>query len=44
MWFFRSPDIVFGEDALEHLASIKGRRALIVTDETILALGYVDRV
>jgi len=44
VWFFRSPDIVFGEDALEHLASIKGRRALIVTDETILALGYVDRV
>ena len=44
MWFFRSPEIVFGEDALDYLAEIQGRKALIVTDENILALGFVDRV
>jgi alcohol dehydrogenase class IV len=44
MWFFRSPEIVFGEDALDYLAQIEGHRALIVTDEKIVALGFVDRV
>jgi alcohol dehydrogenase class IV len=44
MWFFRSPEIIFGEDALEHLANIQGRKALIVTDENITALGFVDWV
>jgi len=44
MWFFRSPEIVFGDSALDHLASIEGRRALIVTDENIVALGFVELV
>ncbi len=44
MWFFRSPEIVFGEDALDHLAEIQGNRAFIVTDENILALGFVEKV
>jgi alcohol dehydrogenase class IV len=44
MWFFRSPEIVFGEGALDHLADIQGCKALIVTDETIVELGLVDRV
>jgi alcohol dehydrogenase class IV len=44
MWFFRSPEIVFGEDALEYLANIQGRKALIVTDENIVALGFVEKV
>lgn len=44
MWFFRSPDIIFGEGALEHLAEIEGQRALIVTDANVLALGYVELV
>jgi alcohol dehydrogenase class IV len=44
MWFFRSPEIVFGEDALDYLADIQGRRALIVTDENIRALGFVKLV
>ena len=33
MWFFRSPEIVFGEGALDHLADLEGHRAFIVTDE-----------
>ena len=44
MWFFRSPEIVFGEGALDYLAEIRGRKALIVTDPNVLALGLVDRV
>ena len=44
MWFFRSPEIVFGEDALDYLAEIQGHKALIVTDENILALGFVEKV
>jgi alcohol dehydrogenase class IV len=41
MWFFRSPEIIFGENALDHLAEIQGTRAFIVTDENIVALGFV---
>ncbi|KPL20072.1 MAG: NADH-ubiquinone oxidoreductase subunit 6 [Anaerolineae bacterium SM23_84] len=44
MWYFNSPLIVFGEDALFELTSIEGKRAFIVTDANILALGLVDRV
>ncbi len=44
MWYFISPKIVFGADALEALDELPGRRALIVTDATILQLGLVDKV
>jgi alcohol dehydrogenase class IV len=44
MWWFISPTIVFGSDALEHLGTVKGTRALIVTDEQIRRLGFVDEV
>ena len=44
MWYFRSPEIVFGQDALDHLAYLKGRRAFIVTDPVVVRLGFVDRV
>ena len=44
MWFFRSPEIVFGDGALEYLADLQGRKAFIVTDENIVALGLVDKV
>ena len=44
MWFFRSPEILFGQGALDHLAEIEGRRALIITDPNIVALGYVEAV
>jgi alcohol dehydrogenase class IV len=44
MWFFRSPEIVFGEGALDHLAGIQGEKAFIVTDENIVALGLVAQV
>lgn len=44
MWYFNSPRIVFGEDALCHLSELAGRRAFIVTDPNIARLGFVERV
>jgi alcohol dehydrogenase class IV len=44
MWYFNSPLVVFGEDALNELASIRGHRAFVVTDGNMVRLGHVDRV
>ncbi len=44
MWFFTSPQIVFGEGALSYLAQIRGTRALIITDAQMVRLGFVDLV
>ncbi len=43
MWFFGSPQIVFGEDSLSWLNTLSGQRAFIVTDPTMQKLGFVDR-
>jgi alcohol dehydrogenase class IV len=45
MWTFVSPRvIVFGDDALTFLEGEKAGKALIVTDNTIAKLGFVDAV
>ena len=44
MWFFDSPHIVFGEDALAHLEQLTGRLAFIVTDNNLAKLGLLQRV
>jgi len=44
MWFFNSPEIVFGEGSLSYLANLQGRRACVITDENLLQLGYVNRL
>jgi alcohol dehydrogenase class IV len=44
MWYFQSPKIVFGEDALSHLESIQGNRAFIVTDAHMVELGFLKTV
>jgi alcohol dehydrogenase class IV len=44
MWFFNSPEIVFGSGALDYLEEIEGQRAFIVTDANIVALGFADQV
>ncbi|MBN1977956.1 MAG: iron-containing alcohol dehydrogenase [Anaerolineae bacterium] len=44
MWNFVSPRIVFGEGALDVIDELKGKRALVVTDRTLVELGLVDRV
>ena len=44
MWFFNSPEIVFGEGALSYLAQLHGARAYIVTDPQMVQFGFVDLV
>lgn len=44
MWFFRSPTIVFGEDALHHLAELKGKRAFVVADPILRKQGLLGPV
>lgn len=44
MWYFVSPQVVFGEGALDALDELEGQRALIVTDPVIIQLGLVERV
>jgi len=44
MWYFVVPEVVFGQDALSHLAQLKGKSAFIVTDKNIVSLGFVDKV
>ncbi len=44
MWHFRSPQIVFGEDALAYLGQLRGRQAFLVTDATVAGLGLTRPV
>lgn len=44
MWFFSSPQIIFGEQSLSYLERLIGERAAIVTDATLVKLGMVDRI
>jgi len=44
MWFFTSPQIVFGEGSLSYLENVRGRRACIVTDANLVRLGYANRI
>jgi alcohol dehydrogenase class IV len=43
MWYFNSPQIVFGEDALCRLEELHGRQAFIVTDANVQHL-QLDRL
>lgn len=44
MWFFRSPEIVFGEDSISYLSSLDIRKATIVTDRNLLKTDIPERV
>ncbi|GIL16036.1 MAG: hypothetical protein BroJett039_12090 [Chloroflexota bacterium] len=44
MWQFKSPFIVFGQDALDYLDNLAGRHAFIVTDANIARLGLTKLV
>ena len=44
MWYFVSPRIIFGEEALDALEEIEGKRCLVVTDKVLVRLGLVERV
>ncbi len=44
MWYFTAPQVVFGEDALSHIAHIHGQRAFIISDATLAKIGVVGQV
>jgi alcohol dehydrogenase class IV len=45
MWTYRSPPkIVFGEDAIDELELLSGRKAIIVSDRAINQLEFVEKV
>ena len=41
MWFFFSPNIIYGEDALDFFENIAGEKCFIMTDKIIQELGYL---
>ncbi len=44
MWSFSCPFIAYGDNALEYIAQIQGKKAFIVTDKNIVKLGLVKLV
>jgi len=44
MWYFQSPQIVYGESALSHLSQISGQKAFLVSDHTLERLGLVEKI
>ena len=44
MWFFASPQVIYGDQALSYLERLQGKHACIVTDANLLKLGLVERV
>jgi alcohol dehydrogenase class IV len=44
MWWFVVPKVVFGDDAIEHLKNEKADTVLVVTDKSLVELGYLDIV
>src|SRR5512146_150541 len=44
MWYFNSPQVVFGEGSLSYVETLVGQRACIVTDETLVKLGLAKRI
>jgi len=44
MWYFVTPEVVFGQDAVSRLAQLEGKAAFIVTDGNMVKLGFVDKV
>ncbi|OWP56339.1 MAG: alcohol dehydrogenase [Thermoplasmatales archaeon B_DKE] len=44
MWFFRSPQIIYGEDALSFLSTLPVKRAAIITDRFLLNTSLPGKV
>ena len=42
MWHFYSPNVIYGEDALDFIGKIKGKKCFIVTDKVIKELGFLE--
>ena len=44
MWFFYSPGIIHGEDAIDFLEFIPGEKVFVVTDKVLEELGYLKKL
>jgi alcohol dehydrogenase class IV len=44
MWYFVTPEVVFGRDAVTRLSQLEGKSAFIVTDGNMVKLDFVDKV
>ena len=44
VWWYFTPNVSFGEDALSELETISGKKAFIVTDKVINSLGLPEKV
>jgi len=44
VWWFFTPNVTFGEDALSDLEQLSGKKAFIVTDKVINSLGLAEKV
>ncbi|MFO7795486.1 MAG: iron-containing alcohol dehydrogenase [Promethearchaeati archaeon] len=44
MWYFYSPNIIYGEDAIDFMENIEGEKCFVVTDNIIKDLGYLKIV
>lgn len=41
MWFFFSPNIIYGPDSLDFMETISGEKCFIITDKVVNDLGYL---
>ncbi len=41
MWFFFSPNIIYGPDSIDFIENISGDKCFIITDKVIKELGYL---
>ena len=41
MWFFFSPNIIYGPDSIDFMESISGDKCFIITDKVVTELGYL---
>ena len=41
MWFFFCPNIIYGENSLNFIENIRGKKCFIVTDKNLEELGYL---
>jgi alcohol dehydrogenase class IV len=44
MWYFASPQIIFGDEALSHLETLQGRQVFVVTDAFLATSGLLTAV
>ena len=44
VWWFSTPKVIFGEEAINELDLLEGRKAMIITDPVVNKLGYPEKI